>query len=419
MDNTENKRLIQAYTSKIVLNWMIFLWLFIFALVNIPSMYDEYDINKNTLLSSVWAYETLEKDGLSYQELLTMISDNQTKLFVTKVWEKFYVSNFKNTTNWTYIDFLKKKEENINSLKKSNIVMLRDQKISKILPSYQEWVAIDGVMSDLEFVNHVEKLLRMFNLKTTSNIWINQVIPYQDTQSKNIDSLSSQIFYIPLTLDLEGNKWNVINFLYYLQNVWKIESVTQNDIKLYSDNVINTDLNWDNIYHIKMVDAENVKFSTYFDTSSELRNSAAKKSVLWMLSLVREWVEKNDLYNISVNLRFYIKGMPLYKLESYVLEISKSYKNLKKDVDALVNQYSSKNLNNQPNVLWVLSNLRNIQTYLQWLDQRVKLLENALKQKSNLEKLYTDASKIAYDIENLNQVFLENQQKLKLLNNKK
>lgn len=426
MENKENKRLIQWYYSNIILNiiFLIIFW-FIISSVIMP-WYSEYSNNKETLITKINNYEKLQKDWLSFWNFSSLITDTNTKTLVSKIWADFFSSNLKNNSNKLYLDFLKDKEKKINELKKSDTIKFRDEKVSKILPSYQEWVSIDWSMTDLEFVNYIESLLRTFRLKTESKIWINELVLVEDkttSKTKNTDTLSSQIFYIPLKLDLEWAKSDVVDFLYFLQNVWRVESVRDNDIVIYRDNVINRRLwnsNWSNIYENKIVDIDSIEFKNYLDTSSFIRSTSWEKSSLWFLYFIRNWVEKSQAFRFNLSLRFYVKWLPTYKIESYLSKTVELYKEkVKLTNENLKIVQAKKWANTTTDIINIISNLRSIETYLSDLDQSMKKLELGIKEKNNLEKLYTDATKARYDIDNISSVLNENIKKVKNLSSKK
>jgi len=319
---------------------------------------------------------------------------------------------------------LKDKENKINELKKSEKIKSRDEKVSRILPSYQEWISIDWSMTDLEFVNYIEVLLRSFRLKTESEIWIGELVLVEDkepSKAKNTDTISSQIFYIPLKLDIEWAKSDIVEFLYFLQNVWRVESVKDNDIVLYRDSVLNKRL-WDswNIYENKLVDIESVELKDYIDTSSYIRSSLQEKTPIWFLDFIRNWTEKSQEYKVSISLRFYVKWLPTYKLEDFIYKTIDLYKEKVKLVsDNLKMIQSKKQTNTTTEVLNIISNLKAIETYLLDMEQNIKKLESWIKNKTNLEKLYADATKVRYDIDNVSFVLNENIKNIRNLSNKK
>lgn len=427
MEKIENKRLLKGYYSKIFLN-VIFLTIFLIIIFKmIIPWYDEYKIIREDLLNKTKYYENIQKKWLTFLDFSSLITDESTKNIVSKIWVEFFNNNLKNSSKKSYLDFLKEKESKVNELKKSDKIKLRDEKLSKVLPSYQEWISIDGSMTDLEFVNYIESLLRNFRLITSSNIWIEDVVLIENKSStnnnKSKDTLSSQIFYIPLKLELEWAKSDIVEFLYFLQNVWKVNEVKDNDIVFYKDNVINKNLSKQvnsNLYENKIVDISSIEFKEYIDTSSFIRTSLEKKDSLWFLSFIRNGVEKDQSYKIDISLRFYVKWLPTYKIETYIQKTISLYSGLLNTTTNNLKTIQSKKTGGVSNdMITIISNLRAIQTYLIDLDSNINKLKVWVKEKNNLELLYIDASKTRYDIDNIQSILNDNLQKIKNLSRKK
>lgn len=415
MEKNELNRKIRAHSSKIILQTIILIIFIIILFYSIMPSYDEYKTNKESLISKITSYEKLEKNWLTYQEFLSMIDDKETKVLVTKIWQEFYNNNLSNSS-WSYIKFLETKEKKVNELKKSDKIKIRDAKLSKVLPLYQEWVTLDGVMTDLEFVNYVEKLLRIFKLRTNSSIWIKNLILVQDEDMKNnkkvTQNISAQIFYIPLKLDLEWTKWDIMDFIYFLQNVWKVETIKQDSLSFYRDNVLNN--RWvENIYESKLVDIEWITFFNYIDTSSSLRTTYSEKTTMWLLNFVRNWVDKDQVYKIEIDLRFYVKWLPNYKIENFISEVSLKYKNLSKEISQTLKTLQSKNTKNfNWDNLNIIANIKNIEIFLNDKKDEIKSYDAWLKQKEGLDKIYLQAAKMKFDLENLESIYKENTKKI-------
>lgn len=427
MEKIENKRVLQGYYSKIILN-IVFLIIFLIIIIQIAIPgYDEYKSTKENLLVKINDYENIQKKWLEFSDFTSLITESSTKEIVDKIWVEFFNNNLKNSTPKSYLEFLKEKETKVNELKKSDKIKLRDEKISKVLPSYQEWISVDGSMTDLEFVNYIESLLRNFRLITSSRIWIENLLLVENKNTINInksrDSLSSQIFYIPLKLEIEWAKADIVDFLYFLQNVWKVNEVKDNDITFYKDNLINKKLSKNinsNLYENKIVDISSIEFKDYIDTSSFIRNSLEKKDSLWFLNFIRNGVEKDQSYKIDLSLKFYVKWLPTYKIETYIQKTISLYSTLLNSTTNNLKNIQSKKIGDIWNdTIIIVSNLRAIQTYLIDLDSNINRLKAWLKEANNLEWLYIDASKTRYDIDNIQSILNDNLQKIKSLPRKK
>jgi hypothetical protein len=87
--------------------------------------------------------------------------------------------------------------------------------------------------------------MQTFNLEYTGEIGVSQVVPLveesQALRSSNAadgkmeeSRLENKIFYIPLSFQIVGNKSSIIDFLYYIENVGKIDA-THDSLTVYKD----------------------------------------------------------------------------------------------------------------------------------------------------------------------------------------
>lgn len=418
----EEKKVVSGLQNKLVINGVIFIVLIGFLVMKILPWFSDYWVQKEALLQKIEEYNKINHDGVSYWDFSAWVTDQELAKLMPKIGNDFFEKNLKNKSSLSYLDFIKERTEYVNKIKTSSKIKTRDEKLSKVLPSYQEGVIIEWAMSDLDFINYVENLLKSFGLQTTSEIWVNDLVLLEDKGSptKIVDSLSSQIFYIPLELNLKWRKADIVEFLYYIQNVWKIEKVENDDIKFYSDPVTLKKLpNYKNIYESKVMDIEKITIPSYIDTSS-IPRTQEQKSTVWFLNFIRSWVESGDEFEVVLGLRFYVKGLPIYKLEDYILKIVKDYKEMKGKVEKnLTDAQNRKAVLLNTEILSVISSFKTIKIYLEDLDQTIKRLEAGVKQKTWLEKVYIDATKVKYDLGNMAELLDKNIQNLNKNNKNK
>lgn len=401
--------------NKLVINWVVFLILIGFLILKILPGFTDYGVQKDALLLKIADYNKILHDGVSHWDFSAWVTDEELRKLMPKIGVEFFEKNLKNKSSLSYLDFVKQKTEDVNKIKTSPKIKIRDEKLSKVLPSYQEWVIIEGAMSDLDFINYIENLLKAFWLQTTSEIWVSNLVLVEDKSNpaKVIDSLSSQIFYMPIEFSLKGRKADIVEFLYYIQNVGKVEKVENDDIKFYSDPYTLKKLpNYKNIYESKIMDIDKISIPSYIDTSSIPRGQD-QKTTIWFLNFIRNGVESGDEFEISLDARFYVKGLPIYKLEDFILKIVKDYKEMKAKVEKnLADAQNRKAILLNTEILSVISSFKTIKIYLDDLDQTIKRLEAGMKQKTGLEKVYLDAAKVKYDLWNISELLEKNVQNL-------
>lgn len=204
MKNSEQK--IQEIYSKLFISWsltiLLFLWFifFIYPEINIITS------KKQEVISKILQYEELKQKWLKYEEFISLIKDESLKNNLSKESKDLFDKTLLNNTSKDYMSFLEEKEKYIDEVNKSNLIKNRDEKLSKVLPSYTEGYSVDWNMTDLSFVNYVESLLRTFQLQTNSKIWIEKVVSIWDNKDKDINN---QLYYIPLELDLTWRKSHI------------------------------------------------------------------------------------------------------------------------------------------------------------------------------------------------------------------
>lgn len=397
----KNKLIISIFVTIVL---CIVLWVYTY-----PELKSVSNI-KNELLGKISEYDTyVQKWITDVTTFDNLVKDPALKkLLVSEEWKTFFTSQFNNDTSSSYDSFLTEKQKHIDDVKKSWVVDERNNQISKVLPSYTEWYEVEGNMTDLAFVNYVESLLRTFQLRTTSQIWIENLVPIDQTET----NVSTQIFYIPLKLDLVGRKADIVEFLYFLQNVWLVWSIDEknnNSLVFYKDNLVNRTiagqrrtLNY-NIYENKLVDIESVEFNSYVDNSASPRPSS-QLSPEWFLTFVKNGSEKNDEYSVIVNLKFYVKGLPTYKIEVFVESVIKKYREMTAQVETILWQAKNrKTMLLNGNIVEIIPTLKSIETYLTQLQPKVNKLQDGINKKVNLNTVYKEASELNYELWNLDQ----------------
>lgn len=410
MEKSELEIEISTLYNKVFVSWLATFILLVWFIAYIYPKFSEISLVKQDLITKIDVYEKLKSNWLSYSDFISQTKDESLKKMLSQDGKEFFENNLTNSKNIDYLAFLQEKEDYINEINKSNLIKKRDEKLSKVLPSYTEWFSVEWNMTDLAFINYVESLLRTFQLKTTSKIWINDLILAEtESKDKKNQDISTQLFYIPLKLDLVWRKADVVEFLYFLQNVWIVSNVNDNSIVFHKDSYINRTISGQkrtfdyNIYENKLVDVESIELTSYIDKSSTLRTTE-KLSLEWFLNFIRNWFEKDDEYKVKVNLKFYVKWLPTYKIELFVENVVKKYKDLSKDVKSkLANAQNRKSVLLNKNIVEIISTFKSIDLYLSEMEQKVKKLEVWVKQKTNLNNLYKDATNINYELWNLEQ----------------
>lgn len=367
----------------------------------IISLEQKKDLTRN-LYQSI---QDIEKSWVTFEEFQALSNNVEKSPYVTEVLKNiekdFYSENLKNIDFQKFSDFLEAKKVELNSDEVKEILEKRDEKIVQIFPSYSDnYISTqDDSLTDFKFINHIESLLETFGLSYSDSVWIKNLVLIDDfiSQNANERSLETNLFYIPVKLTLTGNKTGIINFLHYIENVWKVY-VEDKDIKIYKDTFLNKNgrkiiLEWDNrketypgfskynIYENQIVDIEILKMEEYIDSSNEIRDGED------LLTFVKrtQWDEKVE---VEAKLNFYVKWFPHYKLEGFVKDTLAAYDTLKKDINIRL-----KDTKIRPHIV---NKLKKVNTYLNEISKDIADIRIALRKRQDLDELYKRV--VDYDI---------------------
>lgn len=332
------KREQNAIIIHFIFYFALTIWLVVFTF---SSIYPQLKTIEETKLTTKDIHESIkriEKSWLTFDEfkiLSSLWGNNRVVSEILKsMTDDFYTKSLVNTSFATYEEFLNDKTKELNSIENKEIAEEKIKQISKILPLYSD-SNIDFwgyVLSDYKFVNYVESIIESFNFTTSNSIWISKINLLKDFAVSNKwgDALESNIYYIPLKLVLNWTKEWVIEFLHFIENVGNIE-IKEGNIELNNNfwfllkNKIKKVLEWDkysndyNIFEHQMIDISRIIMSEYIDSSYVSR---------WEISFrdfIIDW-QWTDSYEISVDLMFYVKWQPAYKLEEFILWILDKHK---------------------------------------------------------------------------------------------
>gem|GEM_PF-2319420 len=306
-----------------------------------------------------------------------------------------YENNLKNTTNKSYSEFLLERKEYIFEKKENENFRKMEKKINTILPSYTDTSRTEGTLSDYKFTNFIETLLFTFNLETQDSIGVGTISTISEEDTNLLTSKSS-IFYIPLHLKLIGKKADILDFIHYIENVGSI-SIEKKELIVYSDNSIKKVIEGEkyfrgyNIYENQITDIESITMPQYIDTSAEPTNGES------LINFVKK-SQGRDKFTIEINMRFYVSGIPDYKVEKFISEVIKTHSTLKKDIQSTSAKIKKRNQKaTSSDVLFSISTIDSLLHIVISMEEEVKSLKNEFfKNKSKIEEVY----KKSYEIDN-------------------
>jgi len=411
-----NKRIKSSLIQTFIFNIILFIIVVGFGLFVLWPSYLEMQEKKVSLSEEYSRLVDMNKSGIEFQDfkLLSATSDISwyLKEVIKTTWDDFYERNFKNSDAEIDFDtFIAKKEKSVLEEKKASLLQSKTEIVDTLLPVYvtsasEEWI------TDFEFINYVESLLYSFNLISTDSIWVGELkrVDDWDTTKNNLDS---NMFYIPLQLDITGQKGDIIDFIHYFENVWSI-NIREWNTEVHTDEVLpkniilSGDQNGGNIYKNQLSDIEKLSMDSYIDASSDVSRGT--------LSDFIKTTQNRQRFSAQLDLRFYVQGLPDYKIKTYIESVVGMHTNLLNE--------SQKSLKLTFNSTWVQSSatlkaknaIRSAANVLSLMQDDIKKLRIDLNKKDqDLTLLYSDAEEYKSKLDKIQSVM---QESAIVLNNK-
>lgn len=403
-----NKRikssLIQTFIFNVILLViLIALWVLVFW----PS-FNEIEEKKNTLSTEYSRLNNMKSSGIEFQDFKELSSASDMSGYLKEViqstWDEFYVRNFRNDdTDTTFESFIADKEISVLEEKKSSLLENKTEIVDKLLPVYvtndlEEWI------NDFDFINYVESLLYSFNLISTDGIWIDELKRAEDmTWMKS--NLDSNIFYIPLRLEVTWQKADIIDFIHYFENVGSI-NIDEWDTKVYTDNVLSQTIGWNaseepgNIYKNQLSDIKSISMDRYLDASSEVSRGSLTDFV--------KTTQSRQRFTAELDLRFYVQWLPDYKIENYIQSVVKEHSDLLSESQQALKLTFNTSLIESSSVLKAKNAIRSAANVLTLMQDDIKKLRVSLwRQDKDLTLLYTEAEWLKSKLDKISTVMQE------------
>ena len=393
-----------------IIIWFIFYfilltWLILFFFISIVGSLNKIEEKKDDTKKIYSEIKRIEVNGLSYDEFkkivwVTSWSD-EYKAVLKNMTEEFYEKHLMNKTEKSFDEFIKNKTKEIKSPKNEKLILENEKQIVNILPTYSEnnisiW---ENTLTDFEFINYVESILDTFNLTTKSPIWIRNIRILEDyvVSTWGWNSMDSNIYSIPLSINLVWTKKNIIDFLYFIENVWNIktkdnEIIIDDNSEFLSNNWFKRVLSWEkyssdyNIFEHQIIDISSITLNKYLDTLYISRNDKN------FIDFIKE-TQWNDLFEVKVNLNFYVKWLPKYRVIDSIDKIIWNYK--------LLNTYVNKSIWKWDVKGAELLKLKKYKSLLKNIWTRVVKLSKDLRSNKNLVDIYNSALSINENIKPL------------------
>lgn len=414
-----NKRIrnatIQAMIFNIVVTFILVGFLVSYIVPSIFSIREKTQDLRTTLTT----YSRIQKEGLSLQEFTSLYTENKNLSdpyvvnLLNNLDEDFYNQNLINTQEWSYDEFLINKTQYTLEKKASDEFLQMDRKIRTIIPSYSDRPGLDGVISDFDFISYVESVLFTFNLQTEDSIGVGNIEPVVDTSVIDDSDKSAwtdeSLFFIPLNLQLVWQKKDILDFIHFLENVGTI-NIDEGQITSYTDTVIQKPLEWEvltreyNIYENQLADIEYVTMSEYIDASAQPSNQD-------LVSFIRS-SQPRERFEVEMKVRFYISGLPDYKVEAFINDVVDRFTSLKKILLPSISKNKEILRNTKSwDVLLSANTIESLGYVLENIGKSANTLKkDFLKDKTQSETIYEKATELNEQIDRLEEIYRTNQQ---------
>ena len=422
----EQNNLILSNIFFAIISFSLLFWWWYYLYWEISSI-EEIKANTIELNTKLNSYKKEWIDFKTLEETLSEIdtsSMNNTekrilesnKIILKEIDENFYNNNFINKKENNFDSFISKKKEDYK--KNSWDTEKKLEIISKILPLYSAEKIDENTLTDFQFINYIESIISTFRLSYKNYIWIKDIKQVENYVLSNTDkSLDKTIWEIPVELDISWRKSSIIDFLHFIEKVWKInindetwEITVDREVDELNNPFLEFKtklLNWQkrtwdyNIFNNQIVDIDNIVLPEYIDYSDiQIQNSLEDNRFLKEIKNSQD----REKYEIKVKLKFYTKWVPLYKINQFKtdfnnklkkttsdiikilsnIKISSSEKQKLQSIKLALDNISSSVLNqNKDSQKWVMESFADTYTYSQLLDNYIIEVENINKRLIN------------------------------------
>jgi len=340
-------RMKRAAVQSLIINILcITMFLAIIFYFVIPQL-QKIESSKTSLMQASSELKELKKQGIPFNTLRVYVkgdkveSDDYTKTVVDNISETLYKEAFTNTWSTNFDQYLLSVEQRVSRVKSSPDHVAKEKALEELIPVYTTFQQ-EG-LRDYDFINYVERLL----------------------------------------------KKDIFDFIHFIENVAGV-SIDEDQMKVYSDSRIKTILEGDtytpgyNIYQNQLIDISGISFGVYPDSSTFW----TQEDLYELIS----WSQARERYTSNVELRFYVSGLPGYRMETFIAGVLDEFDALKQSItkDSIKYTTISRNF-----TLWTqlqaLSSLQSLNLLFSSLDVSTKLLRKDLFQKTDIEATYTSA----------------------------
>ena len=303
------------------------------------------------ILPGIEEVEEIKNETYKLSKELKSYENKWISLEALKKTIKDWSLELDNKPNKTYKEFIEEKEKEYKDASEST--SNKTKLTLWILPIYSDTIKEEWSMTDFQFINYIESIVSTFNLSFNNSIWIKELKQIDKYSLSNSDNtLDKAIFEIPIELDIVWRKSSIIDFLHFIENVWKISIDPEtNELTIDKETAKNGDLfsefkikklDWQrnhsskdyNIYNNQIIDIENILITDYIDSSEQNMTFEDTKSFLKYLKSTQD----KEKFEVKIKLNFYVKWLPKYKVEQLMAEFNNKINDLEKRISKAISK---------------------------------------------------------------------------------
>jgi len=303
---------------------------------------------------------------------------------------------------------LREKKQKILEVKSSDEYTQRLKILSDVLPFYGDSQGGEDSISDFEFINNLENILFSFNLISNDPIGIRNLEPisFGNLNEGETQNADANMYVIPVPISITGQKKDILDFLHYIENVGKIE-IEEGKLKVYEDNYLPRFPG--NIYNGQVADIESIVFPNYIDSSPE--------PVFTDLVSFVNTTQAREKYTAEISLRFYVAGLPKYKIETFIQSLISKNKELSISLAKDLNKYQALIQNSDSGAeISIINEMKSLNFLLQEITLAIQELQKKQFQpEASLDDIYKEALNLEERLLKIEQYYQKYIQKLETI----
>ena len=423
--NNKNTSLNKGIFQAFIFNIITFIWLFSLWFGYFYPEFFEIENKKNQLTEIQKKYTELKTKWLDYKSFTELHSSLWKKewlgnnIYLSNILKEFtkddYDKSFINNKWWNYENFIEIKRKEVKIEKDKLEDSWLSDNIKNILPYYTDDSSLsNSSLTDFKFINYIEKILNNFRLEYSNSIGVWDLIIEDSVESNSLkekekeNQLEWKIYNFKLNLWLTGRKKNIIDFIHYLEDVWNINILEDWDVEIkevpLSSYYLNSDwiktkndfINikryflWEkDIYNNLVVDIESIKMKDYLDSSALPTHYSKWETFINFIKKDKNQVDEK--YEVDLVLKFYVKGLPIYKIKDYIQKVSIRHKKIISFVSGGIKYWEKNKVELNYSQRMSLKKLKEYIFYLQSINKDIKELQNSKKIQEEIWNIYKKA----------------------------